>query len=347
MVVIRCHYSNSSEDNQRKSGPKWFRSWKGWMAACNPQCHCSQVFASTPGLQLPMSASLPLMSHPMMCRTVTKKIGSEDALMLKPRTLFVASSECSLVALADGTWKDSTLWLAILPAVRLWRCQHQWCPFNCCYLVPPHYSSVLHISLHHIRGSPVKKYWVMWTSLWPARVGQSCCRDRGKFKNTKLRVGQSRHVDLDGMLRGWRWTTRWQTDSCHGFYRTELCQCSTQDITHQKSNLIISRVQHVSLSVYKYGLQCAADLLLHFFASATATDDVDQAKSNERSGNASCCGTLCFRPLHCNAISWWHLSQPKHCQSCQWSNLIPGLWVRTYHFSITPVKCRAHNSHNV
>ena len=38
-----------------------------------------------------------------------------------------------------------------------------------------------------------------------------------------------------------------------------------------------------------------------FFEFATATDD-DQAKSNERSGNASCCDTLCFRPLHCNAI---------------------------------------------
>ena len=78
------------------------------MAACNPQCHCTQVFASTQGLQLPMSASLPLMSHPMMCRTVTKKKLAQKT-MLKPQTLFVASSECSLVALADGTWKDSTL----------------------------------------------------------------------------------------------------------------------------------------------------------------------------------------------------------------------------------------------
>ena len=59
-------------------------------------------------------------------------------------------------------------------------------------------------------------------------------------------------------------------------------------IIYQKSNLIISGVQHVSLSA---NLDCnVADLLLRFLAPAT--DDFDQAKSNERSGNASCCDML-------------------------------------------------------
>jgi len=57
---------------------------------------------------------------------------------------------------------------------------------------------------------------------------------------------------------------------------------------YQKSNLKISGVQHVSLSA---NLDCnVADLLLRFLAPAT--DDFDQAKSNERSGNASCCDML-------------------------------------------------------
>lgn len=128
--------------------------------------------------------------------------------------------------------------------------------FNDCNLVPPHHSSVLHISLHYIRGSPVKKIWVICSSLWPARVSQSCRQDRGKCKHTKLRVGQCSHVDLDGMLRRWRWTTRWRTYRLHGFYRTEPRQCSKQGITHISEVQFENQWSATCLIKCKSGLQC-------------------------------------------------------------------------------------------
>lgn len=247
--------------------------------------------------------------------------------MLKPQRLFVASSECSLVAVADGTWRDSTLWLAIIPPARLWQCL---APMHSMTAIwSPHIIAACSISLCITsEGARWRKYGLSAPpsglpelAKVAARTAENANIQSWELDNADTSiwmeccgVGGGLHADahIACMASTGRNRANAQHKALHIYIYTY--------IIYQKSNLIISGVQHVSLSA---NLDCnVADLLLRFLAPAT--DDFDQAKSNERSGNASCCDmlwhiTVRFRPLHCNAsmlsISWWgHLRPPKHCE---------------------------------